>query len=108
MCVGERLTGSNDGVKISLEEFDVQVDRVKVMAVNNVHVIQTNNLKLDIDQRMTKYIFVSTEVLEEFDFTEGTFCEDSLGEDVRNLRQHVSLCRKILSSLLPSLHYQWL
>ena len=44
MCVGERLTRTDDRVEVSFEEFNVEVDRVKVVLINDIHVVQANNL----------------------------------------------------------------
>lgn len=43
--VCEGLTGADDGVEVCFEEFDVEVDRVKVVSVYNVHVVQTDDLR---------------------------------------------------------------
>ena len=87
--VCEGLTGADDGVEVCFEEFDVEVNGVKVVSVHDVHVVQTNDLpRLGGDKerkRSRGYVFVTTEVFEEFEFTKRSFSEDSFGEDVGDL-----------------------
>ena len=45
VCISKGLTGPDDGMEICFEQFDVQVDRVEIVSVDNVHVVQTNDLE---------------------------------------------------------------
>lgn len=63
-------------MEISFKEFDVEVNGIEVMSVDNVHVIQTDDLIL-VGHAWKGYVFMASEVLKEFDFTQSTFSKDS-------------------------------
>jgi hypothetical protein len=72
-------------VEIGFKEFDVEINGVEGVWVDNIHIVQTDDLVL-AGYAGKEYIFMTPEVLEEFDFTQSTFGEDSFGEDVGDLR----------------------
>jgi len=44
MCVRERLSGTDYGVKVRFQEFDVQIHGVEIVSVYDVHVVETDDL----------------------------------------------------------------
>jgi hypothetical protein len=72
-------------VEIGFKEFDVEINGVEGVWVDDIHIVQTDDLVL-AGICGKGYIFMTSEVLEEFDFTQSTFGEDSFGEDVGDLR----------------------
>jgi hypothetical protein len=83
--IRKRLAGADDCVKIGFEEFDVQIDRVEIVPINNIHIIQTNDLPLKGDEE-TDYIFMAAKVLKKFNFTKSTLRQNTLRKDVGDLK----------------------
>lgn len=81
MSIRERLSGTNNSVKVCLHELFVEVYFVKdsIRLKDNVHIIEASN------------ILVATEVVEELDFSETSLGEDFLGTDIRNLFDRAAL-----------------
>lgn len=44
MGVCQRLTRTNDRMKVCFKKLDVEIDRVEIGSVIDIHVVQTNDL----------------------------------------------------------------